>query len=443
MVHSWLTATACDLGRGIENNSICPLELTNTFLSAIQNHPQRDRIYSIVTADRALKEASAAKQRAQSNTRRGLLDGVPISWKDLFDSADIPTEAGCRMLAGRVPDTDAVPLRNATDAGMICLGKTHMSELAFSGLGLNPMAQTTPCVNDLDAVAGGSSSGAAGSVAFGIAAAGIGSDTGGSVRIPSTWNDLVGLKTTSAEISLEGSVPLCPKFDTVGPLCRSVEDASALFDVLRGRPITPLHPQPPKRALILNTIALDDVDTAPKSAFDKACGAISESGIETEEIAFPELNEIMALAGVLFTTEAYAQWAELLETEGHKMYPMIFERFMSGKAHAQADYRAAWDVLRTIRQKWDRLIGPEDVVVLPSSPILPPKTEGLLNDHAYYIRANLLALRNTRIGNLLNLPVVTLPLGAPSCGISIMGKPHAEAKLLQHCAAIDPLLTNY
>ena len=146
-----------------------------------------------------------------------MLDGVPISWKDLFDSAGVGTESGSDLLLGRVPDRDALVLRNATAMGTVCLGKTHMSELAFSGLGLNPVKETPPCVNDAEAVPGGSSSGAATSVAFGLAACGIGSDTGGSVRIPSAWNDLVGLKTTSGRVSLEGVVPLCLKFLALRP----------------------------------------------------------------------------------------------------------------------------------------------------------------------------------------------------------------------------------
>ena len=116
-------------------------------------------------------------------------------------------------MAGRVPTQDAEVLTTATAAGLVCLGKTHMSEIAFSGLGLNPITATPPCVNDHEAVPGGSSSGAAASVAFGLAAAGIGSDTGGSVRVPSAWNDLVGLKTTHGRLPLEGVVPLCLTFD--------------------------------------------------------------------------------------------------------------------------------------------------------------------------------------------------------------------------------------
>ena len=192
-MEDWLTESAAELGRGIEAGRIDPVDLTETYFAAIENHPYRDRIYARLTGDRARAEAKAASERARAGLRRSPLDGVPISWKDLFDTAGVATEAGTALLKGRVPDRDARVLANATSAGLVCLGKTHMTELAFSGLGLNPVTASPPCVNDHESVSGGSSSGAATSVAFGLAAAGIGSDTGGSVRVPSVWNDLVGL----------------------------------------------------------------------------------------------------------------------------------------------------------------------------------------------------------------------------------------------------------
>ena len=177
------------------------------------------------------------RKRAISGRRLSALDGVPISWKDLFDIKGYPCEAGSELLAGRLANQNCEVYNLAEAQGLICLGKTHMSELAFSGLGLNPVRETPPCVNHPESVPGGSSSGAATSVSFGLAAAGIGSDTGGSVRIPAAWNDLVGFKTTAGKLSLDGVVPLCSRFDTVGPLTKSVEDAARLFGVMSGREI--------------------------------------------------------------------------------------------------------------------------------------------------------------------------------------------------------------
>ncbi|MGR3492329.1 MAG: amidase, partial [Shimia sp.] len=268
-MQDWLTMSAADLGRGIARGDIDAEALTDTYLAAIDTHPDSPRIYARTTEDRARTEAAASARRAQLGQRRGPLDGVPISWKDLFDTAGTATEAGSALLAGRTPTRDAEALRIATGHGLICLGKTHMSELAFSGLGLNPITATPPCINDGEAVPGGSSSGAAASVAHGLAAAGIGSDTGGSVRIPAVWNDLVGLKTTPGRISAEGTVPLSHFFDTVGPLTRTVEDAALLLEALGGGPAADLRGAKLKgaRFLVMDTIAMEDLEDAPAAAF--------------------------------------------------------------------------------------------------------------------------------------------------------------------------------
>ena len=441
MTQSWLKMTACELGRGIDNGSISPVALVKTYLKAIRNHPLNNDIYARISSERALKEASAAEIRAKTNNRLSLLDGVPISWKDLFDSKDINTEAGSMLLSGRIPESDAVVLYNATQAGLVCLGKTHMSELAFSGLGLNPMTKTTPCVNNLDAVSGGSSSGAAGSVAFSLASIGIGSDTGGSVRVPAAWNDLVGLKTTSRDISLKGVVPLCPKFDTIGPLCRSVEDAAVIYSILKNQNSTPIKKPKSLRLMRLEGISEEGIENAPLTAFDDACAKISKTDIAITKHKFPVLEKLLSLAGIIYTVEAYEVWGEILEKEGKKMYPEILSRFMAGKNFTQNEYKNAWSSINSIRADWVNFTQKFDAVILPTSPILPPNKTKLLSDSSYYKRANLLALRNTRIGNMLGLCSITLPTSQPSCGFMIMGAPFSELKLLNIASKIEKDIT--
>ena len=441
MTQLWLKMTACELGRGIDNGSISPVALVKTYLEAIRNHPLNNDIYARISSERALKEASAAEIRAKTNNRLSLLDGVPISWKDLFDSKGINTEAGSMLLSGRIPESDAVVLDNATQAGLVCIGKTHMSELAFSGLGLNPMTKTTPCVNNLDAVSGGSSSGAAGSVAFNLASIGIGSDTGGSVRVPAAWNDLVGLKTTSQDISLKGVVPLCPKFDTIGPLCRSVEDAAVIYSILKNQNYTPIKKPNSLRLMRLEGISEEDIENAPLTAFDDACEKISKTDITITKHKFPVLEKLLSLAGIIYTVEAYEVWGELLEKEGKKMYPEILSRFMAGKNFTQNEYKNAWSSISSIRVDWMNFTQEFDAVILPTSPILPPNKTRLLSDSSYYKRANLLALRNTRIGNMLGLCSITLPTSKPSCGFMIMGAPFSELKLLNIASKIEKDIT--
>ena len=441
MTQLWLKMSACELGRGIGNGSISPLALVKTYLEAIRNHPLNNDIYARISSERALKEANAAEIRAKTNNRLSLLDGVPISWKDLFDSKGINTEAGSMLLSGRIPESDAVVLDNATQAGLVCIGKTHMSELAFSGLGLNPMTKTTPCVNNLDAVSGGSSSGAAGSVAFNLASIGIGSDTGGSVRVPAAWNDLVGLKTTSRDISLKGVVPLCPKFDTIGPLCRSVEDAAVIYSILKNQNYTPIKKPNSLRLMRLEGISEEDIENAPLTAFDDACAKISKTDITITKHKFPVLKKLLSLAGIIYTVEAYEVWGEILEKEGKKMYPEILSRFMAGKNFTQNEYKNAWSSINRIRADWVNFTQEFDAVILPTSPILPPNKTKLLSDSSYYKRANLLALRNTRIGNMLGLCSITLPTSQPSCGFMIMGAPFSELKLLNIASKIEKDIT--
>lgn len=437
----WLTASAAYLGREIEAGRINPVDLTETYLAAIDAHPFRDRIYARVTADRARAEAKAASDRAKAGLRVSQLDGVPISWKDLFDTAGVATEAGSALLKGRVPDRDARVLANATKAGLVCLGKTHMTELAFSGLGLNPITASPPCINDHDAVSGGSSSGAATSVAFGLAAAGIGSDTGGSVRVPSVWNDLVGLKTAPGRLSIEGVVPLCARFDTVGPLCRTVEDAGLLLAALEAGKPASLNGASLKgvRLAVLKTSAFDNLRDAPRAGFESAVERLREAGAVTQSIELECVSEAMALAGQLFAPEAYGTWKHLIEGNPGAMFAPVRERFQSGGAVSAPDFVAAWQALDGHREAYAEAVAGFDAVILPTCPITPPKIDAVTDDHGLFVSENLLALQNTRIGNLLGLAGLTLPTGVPSCGILFQGP--CEERLLRIGVAAEEALS--
>ncbi|MDQ7080285.1 MAG: amidase family protein [Paracoccaceae bacterium] len=442
MSQDWLFQSAAELGKGIERGEIDPLALTETYLDAIDSHPLRDSIYTVVTRDRALSEARAASARARGGLRLGPLDGVPVSWKDLFDTAGVPTEAGSAHLKGRLPTRDAEVLENATSAGLVCLGKTHMSELAFSGLGYNPVTATPPCVNDADAVPGGSSSGAAASVAFGLAPCGIGSDTGGSVRIPSAWNDLVGLKTTHGLLSLRGVVPLCETFDTVGPLCRSVEDAALFLAALGGsRPADLTNASlAGRRFLILENVGMEDVRETPLKGFERAVAALEDAGATVVRGEIPEVTQAMPLSACLFTVDAYAQWRDVIEAAPELMFHEILDRFRAGAKFSGVQYAQDWMTLRKLRAAYLEKTAGFDAVIVPTSPILPPNLERLKTDHVYYVTENLLALRNTRIGNLMGLCALTLPTGVLSAGIMLLGAPNTEARLLRLGKALEAVL---
>ncbi len=442
MSHEFLRKTASELGRGIESGRIDPVDLAEVFLDAIEKHQFGPRIYARTTRKRALAEAEAARVRAKLGRRSSLLDGVPISWKDLFDTARTETEAGSALLRGRIPSRDAAALRNASAAGLVCLGKTHMTELAFSGIGLNPVTASPPNVNDHDAASGGSSSGAATSVAFGLAAAGIGSDTGGSVRVPSAWNDLVGLKTSHGRISLEGVVPLCARFDTVGPLCRSVEDAARIFGILNGTAVPDLRGSSlaGRRFLALSTIATDGLEKNPADGYETALKALRDAGANIVTAGVPQVAEVMGLAGFLFAPEAFATWRTEIEARPNLMFSPVRERFQSGASVSAADYLAAWQELVRLRNEYHDLTARFDAVLLPTCPIMPPKLADLEADSGYFTERNLMTLRNTRIGNLLDSPGVTLPTGVPSCGLLIQGPSGSDLRILRLAVAAETAL---
>ena len=442
MSADWLKTSAAELGRGIAAGRIDPVALTEAFLEAAEHHAETGRIYARLTPERARAEALSARDRATSGTRRSALDGVPVSWKDLFDSAGVATEAGSALLKDRVPQEDAPVLAQGSASGLVCLGKTHMSELAFSGLGLNPVTATSPNINDPKAVPGGSSSGAAASVAFGLAAASIGSDTGGSVRIPAAWNDLVGYKPVLGRVDTRGTVPLCERFDTVGPICRTVEDCALTFAAFQGEEPADLSgPELGNRRIaVLESVALEDLREAPARAFEDGLKRLSAGGAGIVHIRLPEIAEALQLAGILFTAEAWGIWREVIEANPAAMFPRIYERFRSGAGVAAADYVAAWRRLEEIRRIWAKATAGFDAVALPTSPILPPDAGRLMSDSDYYVTENLLALRNTRIGNLMDAPAVSLPTREASCGFMLMAPGRTDAPLLRLAAAAEKVL---
>jgi aspartyl-tRNA(Asn)/glutamyl-tRNA(Gln) amidotransferase subunit A len=395
-----------------------------------------------MTPERARAEADAAADRARRGLRRGPLDGVALAWKDNVDTAGTATEAGSRLLAGRVPATDAPVLRRATAAGLLCLGKTHMSELAFSGLGLNPMTATPPNALEPARVPGGSSSGTAVAVALHLAAAGIGTDTGGSVRIPAAWNGLVGVKTTAGRIPIHGIVALAATLDTVGPLTRTVEDAALLHAVLTGMPIV-TEEAPDIPLMVAETCVLDGCDAPVIAGFEAAVARLARDGVAITRGPVPEFDaatEVATRLGPLVTREAWALWGSRIEASPGAMYPMIEARFRAGAsitAEADAAARAAFLDLR------DRItdrIARHGLLVMPTVACLPPFADRLLTDDAHYTERNLLALRNTRFANLLGLSAITLPLPEPMTGLMLVGGPGDEARLLAAGRALEPRL---
>lgn len=446
-IETLATQSATEIGAAIEAGRADPRALTELYLERAAAAP---RIYVRLTPERARREAAAAQDRAARGLRRHPLDGVPISWKDLFDVAGVATEAGGRLLEGEIADQDAPVVANTAHAGLVCLGKTHLSELAFSGLGYNPVTATPPNRYDPDCAPGGSSSGAAASVVAGCAAVGIGSDTGGSVRIPSAWNGLVGLKTPIGSLPMEGVRPLSPSLDTIGPLARTVSDAALTVSALRAEKPVDLTAAPTKglRVLVTTTIFTDDLAPARAEAFESALAALAAAGVEIVRRADPELSAFDAFLtknGALVAAEGYAAWRDRLEAAPERVYERILERFRSGAGKGSDDSEASRLEIGRQRVNWRRKLAGFDALVAPTTPNDPPKVTVIAENSHSYTTENFRALRNTRIGNLLNFVSISLPTppaaGSPFAGALMISAPaDREARLLRVAAALEPVL---
>jgi aspartyl-tRNA(Asn)/glutamyl-tRNA(Gln) amidotransferase subunit A len=441
----WLGMGAAALGREIEAGRCDPRALAEAHLDAAANHPDCARVYARLTPGRARAEAAAAAERAQRGMRRGPLDGVPVTIKDLYDTAGVETEGGTRLLAGRRPERDAACVATLTAAGLVTLGKTHMTELAFSGLGVNPMTATAPNALNPAWAPGGSSSGAAASVALGLSPLALGSDTGGSIRGPAAWQSIVGLKPTFGLIPLEGALPLAADFDTAGPLARSVEDASLMFAALAARPPVELTGANLKGAafVVPTDFGLDGADPEPVAAFEAALEALGQAGARIDRAPVPELGaslEATVRHGSPVAAQAYAQWRNLIEATPEKMHPPVLARFRGGAQFSAADEEAARAAFAALSRSLAARMAPYDALLMPTSPILPPDAGRLLADDAYLADRNLLALRNTRVGNFLGLIGLSLPTPAPGCGLLLNGLPGEEARLLRIGSAMEPVL---
>ncbi|MGV8997666.1 MAG: amidase [Parvibaculaceae bacterium] len=444
--------SASDLGRLFEAGTLTPSDATEFYLARARELDPDHRIYVRLTEARARAEAAAATARSKRGVRLHPLDGVPLSWKDLFDSAGTITASGSLALKSRVPAHDADVLARATRAGAICLGKTAMTEFAFSGLGLNPKCGTPANPHDTlhERAPGGSSAGAAVALARGLCAGSIGTDTGGSIRIPPAWNGLVGLKTTTGRVSLKGAVPLSPTLDTVGPVARNVEDANALFALLTGNKPSDLKGASLNGVTLLlaGGVGWSELDAGIAGAVEQALRRILHKGATITERAVPEMDAIDALSwgggASRLVAEAHALWSETLTAHEHEIYPPVYERVMAGATiSTQALFKADTERARLTRAYLDATSG-VDAVVMPTVAISPPVIADIINGGPDYFKANRMALRNTTIANQLGLCAITLPVGHDALGMPVglmlQGLPHTEEKLLRIASAIEQAL---
>ncbi|MDR5773292.1 MULTISPECIES: amidase [unclassified Caballeronia] len=365
------------------------------------------------------------------------LAGVPVSIKDLFDVKGEVTAAGSRVLQGAEPATrDSVAVSRLRDAGAVFVGRTNMSEFAYSGLGLNPHHGTPRNPHDARRVAGGSSSGAAVSVARLHVAWALGTDTGGSLRIPAAFCGLTAFKPTARRVPLDGVLPLASAFDSVGAIANSVDCCAAADAILSAEtPDTTARPLDMLRLCVTYADVVDDAEDAVRAAFERALDELRTAGATIESIDFPELRDVLEHAPQpgITASQAWAWHRHLVTREGHRYDPRVLARLRRGERFLAADYIDLMAARERFIRGARRRLAPFDAWLMPTVAIVAPFLEALEHDDEHFFAVNAKTLRNPGIVNLLDGCALTLPChreGELPVGMSIVGPAFADAAVL-------------
>lgn len=447
-----LGKSAAQLSVSIQSGALDPRALVEETLSAIGDHADR-AIFTCLTPQRAKAEAEAAAKRIRDGRSLGLLDGIPVAWKDLFDLEGVVTTAGSRVLAGDPPATgDAAVVAALAAAGMVCVGRTNMSEFAFSGIGINPHYGTprNPADGDVARIPGGSSSGAGVAVAAGLVPVAIGTDTGGSIRIPAAFNGVVGYKATRGRYPMAGVFPLAESLDSLGPLVRTVRDAVWVDAAMRGltAPAVTRTPLAGRSLIVPQTIVFDGIEPGVAAAFESTIDRLAAAGARIRRQAFPvftELFELIARRGPLVTAEAFVLHEERLAGPAAAMMdPRVVARTRLGEKIRLADYLAILAARRRMIDEIARAVGTDEILVSPTLPFVAPPTAPLLADTDLFFATNGRALRNTQIGNFLDWCGVSIPCGTGDAGLPVgcllSGLPGTDEHLLSVALAAEPIV---
>ena len=427
MTQAHLGKSIAQLSVLIQSGRLDPVTLIEETLDAIRAHKDQ-AIFTRLLEERAKEEAARSSRRLQEGRSRGLLDGIPVAWKDLFAIAGFPTTAGSVVLADAAPaqeDADVVKALKA--AGMVAIGRVNMSEFAFSGLGLNPHYGTplNPRASDVARIPGGSSSGSAVAVASGLVPVSIGTDTGGSVRIPSAFNGLVGYKASRGRYSMAGVFPLATSLDSLGPLCRSVQDAVWVDAAMRGR----LAPDVARADLsgpsivVPTTVVMDDVEDGVAQAFEATLARLSAAGVKIRRAAFPAFNQlfqVMAEHGPLVTAEAFAlHHCRLAGPEAEAMDRRVVARTRLGEKITLVGYLEILKLREQLIKDVAGMLGPNEFIAYPTVAHVAPALAPLEADDELFVKVNFKTLRNTLIGNFLDWCGVSLPCGTAGAGMPV------------------------
>ena len=405
------------------------------------------RAFTRVYAEPARAAARASDVLRAAGLGRSVIDGLPISIKDLFDVAGEITMAGSIARRGEpVAAQHATVVRRLMAAGAVVIGRTNMTEFAYSGLGINPHYGTPLNAWDRGTarIPGGSTSGGAVSVTDGMAVAAIGSDTGGSARIPAALCGLAGFKPTARRVPITGVLPLSPSLDSIGPIARSVACCAQLDAILSGEDY-PLPPPATLRGLRLavpGTLALDGMDAHVAASFQSALTRLSASGVLVHEIPVPAFAKLAGInaKGGFTAAEAWAWHRDLIARAADRYDPRVVSRILRGRDMTAADYLDVLHARTCWKAEVEASITGFDALVMPTVPVVAPAVAELMASDDAYFRANGLMLRNPTLINFLDGCALSIPChetGSAPVGLMVAGPALSDQRTISISLAIE------
>jgi aspartyl-tRNA(Asn)/glutamyl-tRNA(Gln) amidotransferase subunit A len=439
--------TLAGLADDLENGRTSARKLVDECLARITDASgEGARAFIHVDAEPAIEAAEAMDRLREVKAAPSRYAGIPISIKDLFDIKGQVSRAGSRALEDSPPaQADAPAVARLRRAGFVVIGRTNMTEFAYSGIGINPHYGTPKSAwqRSVGHVPGGSSSGAAVSVVDRMAHGALGTDTGGSCRIPAAYNGIVGFKPTQRRVPLDGAVPLSFTLDSIGPLARTVGCCAVLDAVLANETVTPLQPRPIRgmRLAVPTTGALDDLDDATARTFERGLEVLSRQGALIERIAVPEFLDVAQMndKGGFAAAESYAWHRHLIASKGDVYDPRVSMRIRRGESLSAADYIDLLGARKSLIARAAARLAPYDALILPTTANTPPRITDLADDKAF-TKANLLSLRNCTLINMIDGCSISLPAhrdGEVPVGLMLAAVGGADRRIFELAAGME------
>ena len=441
--------TIAELAPLIAAGHLSSEELTRACLAEIDAHDSALHAFITVLGASAIAQARALDTETAAGRCRGPLHGIPISLKDLIDQQGVPTTAASRVREGHVAERDAPVTARLREAGAVLIGKTNLHEFAFGTTSDDTAFGAVRNPHDPSRSPGGSSGGSAVGIVTGMSVASVGTDTGGSIRIPSAACGTVGLKPTWGEVPCEGVVPLSPSLDHVGPLARSVADAWLIYLVLRGEPTAARWPLPIRQSVkglrlgVPRRYFHDVLDDDVRERFAASLAWLRQAGVRTVEVVIPHADGVAPVYLLATLPEAAAYHAAALAASPERYTKNVRLRLEMGRYVLAEDYVRAQAARAVLRNEVDAALDGCDALVLPTLPIpAPPIGAATVDVGGTPQPVRSMMLRLTQLFNLTGHPAISLPIGdTPAglpCGLQLVGRANGTERLLAAAAACEP-----